>query len=299
MFRHLPKFCVAVLLFASLAATAQGTPSAASEPQPPPDAKEIVSQALRLDERNFELARNYTCEQRTALKVLDRRGATKRDETNTYEITILYQEPYGRRILHNDKPLSGKDEKKEQDKLDKFVAAHKNETEKDREKRLAKQERARRESRAFVADILNAYDFRLLGEESVDGRATYVVEANPRKDFRPTQPHADILSKLRGTMWIDKEDYHWARVEAESLETISWGLFLLRIHKGSQLSFRQVRVNNEIWLPQRIQVNASSRFALLFSSAFQWETTFSSYKKFRAETQILPGVQEPEPQQPQ
>jgi hypothetical protein len=248
-----------------------------------------------LDLTDFQLARNYTYEQREDLKVLKTGGAVKKHEINTYDVTILYYEPYSRRIRKNDKPLTEKEERKEAEKLDRFVAERKNESAKEHEKRLAKQEKERQEERAFVRDIINAYDFRLLGEEQVDGHDTYVVDTTPRQDFHPTQPHADILPKLRVKFWISKEDYGWVKLEAEVLDTISWGLFLVRIHKGAQIRFEQTRVNDEIWLPLRMSLNASARIALVANGVIDWESTFSNYKKFTSGARILPGAQEVQP----
>lgn len=269
------------------------TPPAARQVLPPTkDPQEIVRRALDVDLIDFQLARNYTYEQRNEMKVLDRRGDVKKHEINTYDVMILYDEPYSRRIRKDDKPLTGKEETKEAEKLDKFVAERKNESEKEREKRLVKQEKERQDERAFVRDIVNAYDFRIVGEEPVDGHDTYVVDANPRKDFHPTQPHADILPKLRVKFWISKQDYGWVKLEAETLDTISWGFFLLRIHAGTRIRFEQTRVNDEIWLPRRLTLNATARVALLANGALDWESTFSNYKKFTSGARILPGAAE-------
>ena len=98
----------------------------------------------------------------------------------------------------NDKPLDEKEEKKEEEKLNKFLAKYRDESESDREKRLAKEKKEREEGRLFLKDVVNAYDFRLLGEETVEGVDTWVIEATPRPDFHPTQPHADMLKKIKG-----------------------------------------------------------------------------------------------------
>lgn len=291
------RFIALLLLVCSASLRAQEsappTVSAARQELPPTDdPKEIVRRGLDVDQRDFQLARNYTYEQREELKVLDKKGAPKKHEINTYDVTVLYDEPYSRRIRKDDKPLPDKEEKKEAEKLDRLVAERKKESGKEHEKRLAKLEKQRQEARAFVRDIINAYDFRIVGEEQVNGHDAYVVEANPRKDFHPTQPHADVLPKLRGKIWIDKKDYGWVKVDAETLDTISWGLFLLRIHKGTQMTFEQTRVNDEIWLPLRISVNASARFALFVNGTFDWESRFSNYKKFTSEVRLLPGVKE-------
>ena len=190
--------------------------------------------------------------------------------------------------------MSAEDEKKEQEKVDKFIAKHKNESEDDRRKRLEKQEKEKKQDRAFIQDLVNAYDFKIVGEEQIDGRDVWVIEANPRKDFHPTQPHADILTKLKGKLWIDKKSYDWAKAEAESLDTISFGLFLARIHKGSRLIFEQMRLNDEVWLPKRSQMTAGARLMLFKNSTFENETTYSNYKKFVTGAKILPGVREVE-----
>jgi len=280
----------------SAVAAAQSTAPLALTGSSDADPKEIIRKALDVDKRNFALARNYTYEEKRAIRALDKHGSPKHHETETYDLTILYGEPYSRLIQKNDKPLSEKDEKKEKEKLDKFIAKHHNESEKEKQKRLAKQEKDRREERAFAADIINAYEFRLSGQEQIDSRDVYVIEANPRKDFHPTQPHADVLPKLRGKLWIDKKDYDWVKIEAESIDTISWGLFLARIHKGSRFLFEQTRVNDEIWLPRRVSINASARLALLVNGAFDFESTFSKYRKFVASGRVLPGVTEAAPQ---
>jgi len=277
----------------SLAAQQPAGPVSQQLP-PTSDAKEIVRRAIESDQHNFELARKYTCEQREVEKELDKNGNAKSEKTRTYDITIYYDEVYSRLIQMNDKPLSEKEEKKEQEKLDKFIARRKNESEGERQKRLAKMEKERQEGRAFLRDVLNAYDFVLAGEEAVNGRTAYVSDARPRHDFHPTQPHADILPKLQGKMWIDKQDYGWIKMHAEVTDTISFGLFLARVHKGTQITFEQARLNDEIWLPSRVFLSGNARIALLKNYTFQQEDTFSKYKKFTTATKILPGVAEVE-----
>jgi len=257
--------------------------------------KEIVRRGMEEDLRNYQLERDYTYQQREEVKVLDKKGRVKKRKVRTHDLTYLYGEPYLRLIQKDDKPVSAKDEAKEAEKLDHFVAERRNESEKEHQKRLAKQEKERQEDRAFDRDILNAYDFRLAGDDRVDGHDVYVVAAEPRKDFHPTQPHADILPKLRGRVWIDKENFGWVKLEAETLGTISWGVVLVRIQKGTEVKLEQCRVNDEIWLPRRITLNANARVALLLSGVVDYDLSFSNYKKFTSAARVLPGAIEAKP----
>jgi len=53
-------------------------------------------------------------------------------------------------------------------------------------------------------------------------------------DYTPQLDEAKILKRVRAKFWIDKSEYQWIKAEAEILDTVSFGLFLIRIEKGSR-----------------------------------------------------------------
>src|ERR1051325_5195614 len=267
--------------------------------QPPADPKEIVRRSMEVDHHNFERAQKYTCTQREVIKHLDKHGNVKSTEIKTYDINFYFGEFYPRLVQIDDKPLSEKDQKKEDEKLEKFLAKHRKGNEDERQKRQEKREKERQESRAFVRDVVNAYDFRLVGDEQISGEDTWVIDAIPRKDFQPTQPHAAILKKIKGRIWIEKKDYNWAKVEAEAVDSISFGLFLFRIHPGSRFVLETTHVNNELWALKRLYINGSARIALLNNERSEEEEVFSNYKRFSTSINILPDMKEvPSEQKP-
>jgi len=277
----------------SAAPTTTAGDSAAKPPELPPtnDPKEIIRRSVEADHRSWELARSYTCQQREVEKKLGGKGEVKSTEIRSYDVNFYYGQEYSRLVLKDDKPLSVQDQKKEDEKLEKFLSKLRNQSEEERARHEAKQKKEREEGRAFLRDMVNAYDFKLIAEETVNGADTWVIEATPRKDFHPTQPHGDILSKIKGRVWIEKKEYNWVKAEAESIDTISFGLFLFRIHKGSRFAFEQLHLNDEVWLVKRFYLNGGARIALLKNEAVEQEDTFSNYKKFTTSTRIL-GVKE-------
>jgi hypothetical protein len=262
------------------------------------DPKEIVRRMVEADHRSWELARSYTCRQREVEKHLGKHDEVKSTEIKTYDVNYYYGREYSRLIEKNDEPLSEADRKKEDEKLEKFLSKLRNQSEEERAKHEAREKKEREEGRAFFRDMVNAYDFTLVGEETVDGADTWVIEGTPRKDFHPTQPHADVLSKVKGKIWIEKKGYDWVKVEGESIDTITWGVFLLRIHKGSRFSLQKVHLNDEAWLLQHFYINGGARLGLVKNEAIEQEDTFSNYKKFVTSSRILPGVKEAPPEQP-
>jgi hypothetical protein len=88
-------------------------------------------------------------------------------------------------------------------------------------------------------------------------------------------------------VWIDKAEYQWVRIEAETIDTISVGLFLARLNPGAKLVFEQTRVNNEIWLPKREVVSGSGRLGLLKKLSLEDDLTWSNFRKFQVDSRII------------
>jgi hypothetical protein len=251
------------------------------------DAREIVRRSVSRDLRTRELRRNYTYTSTAVEKQLDSRGAAKKAESETYEHSILYGEPYERLVKRNDKPLPDKDERKEQDKLAKLTAKREKETPAQREKRLAEFDAKRAKEASWVREISDAYNFTQLADDNIDGRDVYVIAAEPRPEYHAKASEAKYMKKIRAKLWIDKSDHHWVKVEAEAIDTISVGLVLLRLYKGSRLQFEQTRVNDEIWLPRHAHIVASGRLGLVFKGGFELDTVFENYRKFQSDSRII------------
>jgi len=240
------------------------------------------------DIENDKKQNDYTYIQREEEHKLDADGKVKSSESRTSEIMVLYGEQVRRLIAKDDKPLSEKDAAKEEEKIRKLTDKRKNENEEQRKKRLETDEKDREDARNFVGEVADAYDFRLIGTENLDGRETYVIDAEPRPDFRPHLKDAKILPKFRFRAWIDQAESQWVKLDAECIDTVSVGWFLARIHKGSRLLIDQTRVNDEVWLPRHVAVKVDVRVALLKNFNLEADVTYRDYKKFRTDTKIVP-----------
>jgi hypothetical protein len=247
------------------------------------DAREIVRQSVERDARNFERFRDYTFYELTEQKRYDKRGQLTSTETELHEVLILGGRPYERLLERNGKPLSEKEARKEQEKLDKEAAKRAKETERDR----ARYERERKEQRRFAREIPDAFTFTLLGEERIDGLPVWKIQAEPKPGYKPKERRAAIFKNVRGTLWIEQAGYQWVRAEIDVIDTISWGLFLLRIPPGAKISFAQMRVNDEVWLPREVHIRADAKVGLLKTFRLGLDIAYSNYRKFRSESQIL------------
>jgi hypothetical protein len=115
----------------------------------------------------------------------------------------------------------------------------------------------------------------------------WMIDATPRAGYKPVNDRAKLLPKMRGRMWVDQADYQLARVEAETIDTLSFGLFFVRVGKGSRITLEQTRVNGEIWLPLNVQVKGDARLALLKTFRAQVDVAYRNYRKFQTESRIV------------
>jgi hypothetical protein len=250
--------------------------------------KELIRQAAENDAENDKKQRNYTYLQRQEEHKLNGKGEPQSTETKTFEVMMLYNDQVLRLIEKDDKPLSEKDAAKEEQKIQKIIDKRKNETEEQRKKRLAMEEKSREEDRQFVREVTDAYNFRFAGISDLEGRPTYVIDAEPRPGFEPQRKEAKYLPKFRFRVWIDKAESQWVKLDAECIDTVSFGWFLARIYKGSRLMIEQTRVNDEAWLPKHMAVKVDVRLALLKNYNVEQDVTFRDYKKFHTDTKIVP-----------
>ena len=245
-----------------------------------------MQKAVDKDIFNWQAAKDYTFLERVQEETLDGSGAVKSSKSETHEIMVLYGEPFQRTVAKDDKPLSEKEQKKQDEEFEKETRKRENESTEQRQKRIQKYEKEREDDRAFVHEILDAYDFVLIGQETLNGRKTWVIDATPRPGFEGKRREAKMLPKIKPRFWIDEQDYSWTKLRAEFTDTVSFGWVVARLHKGTQFEMQQVRVNNEVWLPERIDVRLDARIALLKGVNANVHVTYKDYRKFRTDTKI-------------
>lgn len=256
------------------------------------DPKEIVRKSVELDQANWARMKDYTWIARETNRSLDSKGNVKSQTTDAWETVILYGEPHRRMIEQDGKPLSAEDQRKAQEKLDKSMAKLERESPEQRARREAEYEKQREKDRASLREVPDLYDFKLLGDQKIDGRGVWVISATPRPDAKPKSRDAKALLKIQAKIWIDKAEYQWVRLEAHTTATISFGLFIARLNPGATLLFEQERVNDGVWLPKREVVRGAGRLGLVKKLAEEQEVTWNNYRKFQVDSRIVAGQQE-------
>ena len=158
----------------------------------------------------------------------------KSSEVKTYDVTLQEGTPYRQLVQRDDRPLTATEEKKEQESFAKSIAERRQETTAERAKRLSAYEGRPDWQREAWHELADAFEFRLVGEGKLDGHSIFIIEAMPRQGYQPRSRTAKLFRSLKGRFWVDQQDHQIVKVEAEVIDTISVGLFLVRVAKGSR-----------------------------------------------------------------
>jgi hypothetical protein len=271
-------------LATAVAATVSTIASAQTAAIPP---REIVRLAVETDRKSQAAARNYTFLMRQEQRQFDTAGRTQSRESRTWDYTLVEGSPFRRLVSRDDRPLAEKEQKLEEEKLRKSIEERRRETPGERERRIADWERSQEKRREPLREIPDAFDFKLAGEEAINGVQVYVIDATPHPGYRPKSASAAFLPKVRARFWIAKNDYHWVKLDMETLDTVALGAILVRLAKGSHLMVEQTKVNNEVWLLKAVDLRITARILLVKGLRREYLFTFSDYKKFQVTSRVV------------
>ena len=197
--------------------------------------------------------------------------------TKTYRVMMIAGSPYNKLIAMNGEPLSPKQAAEQDRKLQAEIERRNHETSREREKRVSAYENERRQDHALLREMANAFTYRLDGEETVNGRKCYVLDAEPKPGYRPPDRDTKVLTGMRGKMWVDEQQFRWAKVHAEVFRPVTYGLFIARVRPGTEFSLEERPLPSGIWLPSHFSVKVRARILILSRNSTDDET-YTNYR---------------------
>jgi hypothetical protein len=270
----LTKFRIGALLIAVAASSALFAQNKGSDKPPNQpivlDARQIVSQSLVAAELSWQARNEYIYMERDEDRRLDSAGQVQSQNVDVTKMTLVNGIRFEELMEHNGQLPSADDQKKRDVEIEKL----KHETTAERAERLRKDQ----DNRSFLHVLLEAFDFRLVGEEIVDGRPAYVLEATPHPGYHASGKYGKLLSRVQGKLWVDKQDFGWVKVDGEVTQSFSMGLFVARVQRGSHILLEQICLGDAVWVPKRLEVRASAKILFLKSLELEKILTYSDYR---------------------
>jgi hypothetical protein len=260
-----------LMIAASTAVLAQSSgPETPKNHESPVDARQVALPSVVATERSWQARDHYTYLERDEDRRLNSLGQVKSESVDITRIMVVNGARFEQLLEHNGQPPSPKEQKRSDDDLDRL----KHEAPDEQAARVRKDQ----ENRAFLRDVLEAFDFRLAGEETVGGRPAYVLHATPHPGYSAHGKYAKMFSRVEGKLWVDKQDFGWIKVDGQVTQSFSMGLILARVERGSHIIMEQTCVGDAVWVPKRIEIRATARILFLKSLDIQRTLTYTDYR---------------------
>jgi hypothetical protein len=134
----------------------------------------------------------------------------------------------------------------------------------------------------------------------VDGRDTIQVDYTGDPHAKTRNRGEDVIRDMAGTAWMDEKDKILVRAEGRFVHAFKIGAGLLvNIQQGTSFMFQQTKINDEVWLPSRIEAQGAARAKHFFAFSGRVEVDDSDFRKFRTTNSILPEFAPVQPSPPE
>jgi hypothetical protein len=263
----------------------------AGQGRPLPDRDAFLRETRKHLQTDASLQSSYMYVERRHERRLDKQGGVKEETIRVYENYpgLPGEGRWERLIEENGRPMTAasleKQDRERRKKAEALAGRLASQPTRERARQEREWEKQRREMQATVDDIFVVYDVQMLGREAIEGHDTIAFSLIPRPDARPKTRDGGQMRKFAVRAWISESDHELVRLEAEAIDSLSWGLGLLaRLHKGAALSFLRRKVNDEVWLPAMFNYSGSARVGLFFVLRRGGTSEYSGYRKFSVDT---------------
>ena len=240
---------------------------------------ELVRQSVEKIEADWKAAPRYTYHETDVNEKFDSDGGVSSKTSNTYEVILLEGSEYRKLIARSNRPLSSDERAEQQHRLDAERLRRQHESPSERSKRISLYEKERAQNQKMLLELVDAFNFRLRGQQTVNGHKTWVLDATPKPGYVPKSRETKVLTGMRGRMWIDQKSNQWVRVQAKVIKPVSFVFGFATVVPGTEFLLEQAPIagTDGLWLPShfRERVNAS---ILWFHHRTSLDETYSNYR---------------------
>ncbi len=207
---------------------------------------------------------DYTCLCNEELRILDKNGKVKHQETTKRKVYVKGDITHDelKSIQKKGKPLSDKEIKKRQKEIDE-------------EERKKGKEKDSKWVSPFEEKGKGQFEFKLVREDTVNSRATYVIFVNPKEKAKEL---------VQGLYWIDKQSFRILKSEFSPSKNPQFV-------KEMKIFVDFTEVDNGVFLPQVFKIKGKGGF-LFFKTNFEMERTCQDYEiNVGLKEEIFPELQ--------
>jgi hypothetical protein len=251
-----------------------------------PDLKALFKQIDDNQKAVDKILENYAGTRNEEETEYDNAGQVKKKEMKEYTFFYMYGDEISTLVKKDGKPLSGDDQKKENEKAQKEIAdVQKAHDKKDAKQAKAEEQGKKNDDDPDIETFLRAAQFTNPRRERFRGQDVLVFDFEPNPEFKPRKMGEEVVHRLAGVIWIDEKALDVVRLEAYFVGDFKiGGGVLANLQKGTSFIFEQAFMNNEVWLPTYMEAHVGARVLLVKGLKVNEVIRYSDYKKFNVET---------------
>ncbi len=161
-----------------------------------PTYTDVIERAIAAEKYQAAHAWKYTCREDNETWNFDSSGRRVHVQRMTYDHVMLEGGDYAKLILVNGKKLNTKAQKK----VDAAMDVERT------QRRLHGSTSSRFHYGGSLDKLLQLFDNRLTGEQTVSGRRAWRVESEPKAGYTPANREEEQLLAMRHVFWFDAEE---------------------------------------------------------------------------------------------
>ena len=262
---------------------------APTEGTPLPNIPALMHEVEAHQKASETIQKDYLYHEVATAEESDGHGGIKKTETREFDVFWLNGVEIHKLVKKDGKELSADEEKKESERIDKEVAKAKER--RDKADTKGEETDSRGHEEVTVSRFLELGRFTNPRRVKVNGRDTIAVDYEGDPKAKTRNRFEDVIRDLTGTIWVDEEDRSISRIEGHFLRPFKIGAGLVvNIKQDTSFAMEQRKINDEIWLPARVDGKGAARAMLFFSFNGNIRVVDSDYRKFKATSTILPGM---------
>jgi hypothetical protein len=211
------------------------------ETAPPaaPSAGQIVQQAVARGEQDQQSkVPDFKYRKLTVTDELDTAGKVKEHREKVYDIAYRNGSSHATLLAVNGRPPSDQDLKKQADNemsLQKLTGD-------------AKPANGDSRDRFLTADLAARFDYTLLGQTNLNGRAAYAISFRPKISPPPVRHLVDrVLNQISGTLYVDAQEFEVARAEVSLRNEVNVFGGIFGSLKKLDFTLERTRMADGVW----------------------------------------------------
>jgi hypothetical protein len=243
-----------------------------AQERPLPEGNTFVRSLISKQRQREELLDRYAYDIEDVREELDGRSRVTSRHTRLYQVFYVKGRPIRKLVAENGRALPPAVQAREEARARELAEA------------IRRGEVVEERPGVRISTLLERYDFRAVGRETVHGRKAVVLEFQARPGDRPLDGDP-VLRKLAGRITVDEAEREVVRVQLRSTAPIKIALGLGASVSSVDVVLEFQPVDGVVWLPLRVESRIAGK-KLLFK-AFQRRSvqTYRNYSRFGVESQ--------------